>query len=65
MSQPSSSPTFSRCQRLVVDQRGALLLEYVVVTMAGLVIATALAGLGVELVKGFGNSLQTLYSEYP
>lgn len=47
------------------DQRGALVLEYVVVTMVGLMIATALLGLGASLVDLFGSSLQILYSEYP
>jgi Flp pilus assembly pilin Flp len=47
------------------DQRGALVLEYVVVTMVGLMIATALLGLGASLVDMFGSSLQILYSEYP
>ena len=47
------------------DTRGALLLEYVVVTSVGLMIAAALVGLGVALVNAVGPSLQVLYSEYP
>jgi Flp pilus assembly pilin Flp len=50
---------------LTTDQRGALVLEYVVVAMVGLMIATALLGLGVAMVDAFGSSLQILYSEYP
>lgn len=52
-------------RKLAVDQRGALVLEYVVVTMVGLMIATALVGLGVAMVGAMGPSLQILYSEYP
>ena len=51
--------------RIARDQRGALVLEYVVVTMVGLMVATALVGLGVAMVNAAGPSLQILYSEYP
>ena len=47
------------------DERGSLVLEYVVVTMVGLMIAIALVGLGVAMVTAAGPSLQILYSEYP
>jgi Flp pilus assembly pilin Flp len=50
---------------LAKDERGALVLEYVVVTMVGLMVATALVGLGVAMVNAAGPSLQILYSEYP
>jgi Flp pilus assembly pilin Flp len=52
-------------RKLSKDERGALVLEYAVVTMAGLMIATALVGLGVAIVNAVGPSLQILYSEYP
>jgi len=53
-------------RRLAGDQRGALILEYVVVTMVGLMVATALVGLGVAMVNNaIGPTLQVLYSEYP
>jgi Flp pilus assembly pilin Flp len=47
------------------DERGALVLEYVVVAMVGLMLATALVGVGVTMVNAYGPSLQILYSEYP
>jgi Flp pilus assembly pilin Flp len=47
------------------DQRGALAVEYVVITMVGLIVAAALAGLGAVLVEAFGSSLKVLYSEFP
>jgi Flp pilus assembly pilin Flp len=50
---------------LASDQRGALAIEYIVVTMVGLMIAAALTGLGVLLVDAFGRSLKVLYSEFP
>lgn len=52
-------------RRLAADQRGALVLEYVVVAMVGIMVATALVGLGVAIVNAAGPSLQILYSEYP
>ena len=52
-------------KELAADERGALVVEYIVVTMVGLVIATALVGLGVALVNSVGPSLSILYSEYP
>jgi Flp pilus assembly pilin Flp len=55
----------SRSRALAKDERGALVLEYVVVTMVGLMVATALVGLGVAIVDAAGPSLQILYSEYP
>jgi hypothetical protein len=51
--------------RIARDERGALVLEYVVVAMVGLMVATALVGLGVAMVNAAGPSLQILYSEYP
>lgn len=51
--------------RLARDASGAVLLEYVVVTMVGLTIAVALLGLGTGLVGGFTQSLSVLYGEYP
>jgi hypothetical protein len=59
----TTSRTLAR--KLAHDQRGALVLEYVVVTMVGLMVATALVGLGVAIVNAVGPSLQILYSEYP
>jgi Flp pilus assembly pilin Flp len=50
---------------LAADQSGALMVEYAVVTMVGLMIAMALLGLGVALVDAIGASLKVLYSEYP
>ena len=47
------------------DRRGAVTLEYIVVAAAGLLIASALWGLGIALVDAVGPSLQILYSEYP
>jgi Flp pilus assembly pilin Flp len=52
-------------KKLAGDERGALLIEYLVVTAVGLMIATALVGLGIAMVNAFGPSLQILYSEYP
>jgi hypothetical protein len=57
--------SLSRTLALGKDERGSLVLEYVVVTMAGLMIAIALVGLGVAMVTAAGPSLQILYSEYP
>jgi Flp pilus assembly pilin Flp len=51
--------------RIVGDERGALVLEYAVVAMVGLMVAMALVGLGVAMVNAAGPSLQILYSEYP
>jgi Flp pilus assembly pilin Flp len=51
--------------RFAGDERGALVLEYVVVAMVGLMLATALVGVGVTMVNAYGPSLQILYSEYP
>jgi len=50
---------------LLKAQTGALMVEYLVVTSVGLMIALALLGLGAALVDGVGHSLQILYSEYP
>jgi Flp pilus assembly pilin Flp len=52
-------------RKLIDDRRGALVLEYAVVAMVGLMVATALVGLGVAMVNAAGPSLQILYSEYP
>jgi hypothetical protein len=52
-------------RKLIGDRRGALVLEYAVVAMVGLMVATALVGLGVAMVNAAGPSLQILYSEYP
>lgn len=52
-------------RRLAKDRRGALVLEYVVVATLGIMVATALVGLGVAIVNAVGPSLQVLYSEYP
>lgn len=54
-----------RAQRLSSDERGALAIEYLVVTMVGLMVATALFGLGAVLVDGFGASIKALYTEHP
>jgi hypothetical protein len=59
----TTSRTLAR--KLATDERGALVLEYVVVTMVGLMVATALVWLGVAIVNAVGPSLQILYSEYP
>lgn len=50
---------------LLCDQSGSASVEYVVVTMVGLMIAAALGGLGLAMVDAFGASLTILYSEYP
>jgi Flp pilus assembly pilin Flp len=47
------------------DERGALAIEYIVVTTVGLMVAAALGGLGMLLVDAFGRSLKVLYSEFP
>lgn len=52
-------------RRLIHDERGALLVEYLVVTMIGLMLTVALFGLGVMMVKGYGSSIQALYTEHP
>ena len=65
MDAPTNKPASMQPHGFREDQRGALVLEYVVVTMVGLMIATALLGLGASLVDMFGSSLQILYSEYP
>lgn len=52
-------------RRLSADERGALAIEYLVITMVGLMVATALLGLGVVLVDGFGASIKALYTEHP
>jgi Flp pilus assembly pilin Flp len=52
-------------QLLCADQRGGISVEYLVVTVIGLVIATGLTLLGVTLVGAYGASLQLLYGEYP
>jgi Flp pilus assembly pilin Flp len=51
--------------KLRSDERGVVLLEYVIVTAASLVIAIALLGLGARLVTTFGGTMSVLYSEYP
>jgi hypothetical protein len=55
----------SKRNRIASDQRGVILLEYVIVTAAGLVIAVALLGLGARLVTTFGSTMSVLYGEYP
>ena len=55
----------SRNRALRSDQRGVILLEYVIVTAAGVIIAVALLGLGARLVTTFGSTMSVLYSEYP
>jgi Flp pilus assembly protein TadG len=57
--------TRSIARRLAGDERGALVLEYAVVALVGLMAATALVGLGIAMVDAMGPSLQILYSEYP
>jgi hypothetical protein len=47
------------------DQRGVVLLEYVIVSAAGVIIAVALLGLGARMVMKFGATMSVLYSEYP
>jgi hypothetical protein len=47
------------------DQSGSILLEYMVTTMVGLMIAAALGGMGIGMVRAFGPLIQILYSEYP
>jgi hypothetical protein len=58
-------PSRTTSARLRADGRGFASSEYVVVTAIGLLIAIALAALGIELVASYGASLQILYSEYP
>jgi Flp pilus assembly pilin Flp len=53
------------CRRLARDSRGALAVEYVVVTMVGLMVATALVGLGAVMVDAWGRSINVIYSEHP
>jgi Flp pilus assembly pilin Flp len=52
-------------QRLSSDERGALVVEYLVVTMVGLMLTVSLLGLGVMMVKGYGSSIKALYTEHP
>lgn len=52
-------------QRLSSDERGALIVEYLVVTMVGLMLTVSLLGLGVMMVKGYGSSIKALYTEHP
>lgn len=61
----TTTRTLARARKLSNDERGALVLEYVVVAMVGIMTATALVGLGVAIVNAVGPSLQILYSEYP
>jgi hypothetical protein len=61
----TTTRTLARARELSNDERGALVLEYVVVAMVGIMTATALVGLGVAIVNAVGPSLQILYSEYP
>jgi hypothetical protein len=55
------------CQRgrLSADERGALVVEYLVVTMVGLMLTVSLLGLGVMMVQGYGSSIKALYTEHP
>lgn len=52
-------------RRLSADERGALVVEYLVVTMVGLMVTVSLLGLGVMMVKGYGSSIKALYTEHP
>jgi Flp pilus assembly pilin Flp len=52
-------------RRLSTDERGALAVEYLVVTMVGLMVAIALMGLGAVMVDAYGESIKFLYSQYP
>jgi Flp pilus assembly pilin Flp len=52
-------------RRLSTDERGALAVEYLVVTMVGLMVAIALSGLGVVLVDAYGESIKFLYTQHP
>ena len=52
-------------RRLSTDERGALVVEYLVVTMVGLMVTVSLLGLGVMMVKGYGSSIKALYTEHP
>jgi hypothetical protein len=52
-------------RRLSADERGALVVEYLVVTMVGLMLTVSLLGLGVMMVKGYGSSIKALYTEHP
>lgn len=51
--------------RFEADERGALAIEYLVVTMVGLIVAAALGGLGALMVDAYGATLKVLYSEFP
>lgn len=51
--------------QLAADERGALAVEYLVVTMVGLIVAAALGGLGALMVDAYGSTLKVLYSEFP
>ena len=63
---PSESANCPRAvTALLADQRGALLVEYLVVTTVGLTVAVALTALGVQLVGSFFDSLEVLYSHHP
>lgn len=52
-------------RRLWRDERGALVVEYLVVTMVGLMLTISLLGLGVMMVRGYGSSIKALYTEHP
>jgi Flp pilus assembly pilin Flp len=60
-------PSMQRAKqrRLRSDERGALLVEYLVVTMVGLMLTVSLLGLGVMMVKGYSSSIKVLYTEHP
>lgn len=64
---PTATPETlpSALEQLARDERGALSIEYLVLTAVGFVIVAGLAALGVAMVTGYGGSLQYLYSEYP
>jgi Flp pilus assembly pilin Flp len=52
-------------RRLTADERGALAIEYVVITMVGLMVTAALLGLGVSMVNGYTLGIKALYTEHP
>lgn len=52
-------------KQLAADERGGLSSEYLVLTAIGLSVAVGLGVLGASMARGYGESLQLLYSEYP
>jgi hypothetical protein len=54
-----------RASTLARDTRGGVFVEYVLVALAGLLIAIVLAGLGPALVSHYSTERAALYRVYP